>query len=293
MALAASRLLHQIRFNSHVLKTTAGDVVMANEGMAVINKTSGQATQVTLTPNPTAVTMVMVVDAKGDAATNRITVVGDDGDTINGGDSFVIATNYGFAIFAFTGTEWNVVEGSQAVGAAGTPVALDGVTVLEFGDAAMHKTVFLFDAYSLATLDNGTAGSGGGVKLYDFPQGVIRMYGSSQNWELLTIDGTGLPNDVEVDIGVGTTLATSAMGSLTTTTQDIVPKDDITFSSSVSAEHQFLFSVSGGKYLDGSATAKDAYLNLAATAATADGNGTIAFTGTVEILWSDFGVATS
>lgn len=171
----------------------------------------------------------------------------------------------------------------------GTAATTEGLTVTEHGDGAMHKTVFTFDAYSLATLDNGTAGHGGGAKIYDFPQGLIAIHGVSQNWSLMTVDGTGLPNDSEIDIGVGTTVATSAMGSLTTTTQDIGSKDDITMSSSVSATHQYQSTLSAGQYIDGSVTAKDAYLNLSATAATADGNGTTTLTGTITVIWSNLG----
>lgn len=175
----------------------------------------------------------------------------------------------------------------------GTLATVEGLTVEEFGDGVFHKTVFHFDGVTLSTLDNGTAGHGGGAQIYDFPKGYIAVQGASQNWELMTVDGTGLPNNAEIDIGIGTTVATSAMGSLTTTTQDIVTKDDITFSTAVTATHQFQGTISGGHVLDGSATAKDAYLNVSATAATGAADGTIVLTGTVVIHWMNCGEKSS
>ena len=174
-------------------------------------------------------------------------------------------------------------------GGTGDVASAEGLSVAEYGMGGLHHTVLTFDGYTLSTTDNGTAGHGGGAKVYDFPQGAILVLGASQNWSLMTVDGTGLPNDAVIDIGIGTTAATSAMESLTTTTQDIVNKDDITFSSSLSALHQYISTVSGGNLLAGEATAKDAYVNLACTAATADANGTIVLTGTVSIVWANLG----
>jgi hypothetical protein len=188
-----------------------------------------------------------------------------------------------------------IKDGAQATttSGVGAVIAVEGLTVEEFGDGVTHKTVFTFDGVSLSTLDNGTAGHGGGVQIYDFPKGLIAIDGASQNWSLLTVDGTGLPDNAEIDVGVGTTVATSAMGSLTTTTQDIITKDDITFSTAVTATHQFQGTVSGAHAIDGSATAKDAYLNVSATAATGAADGTIVLTGTVTILWRNVGQQSS
>jgi len=109
MALAASRLLHQLRMNSVTVKTSAGDVAMVNEGVVLVNKATGAATQVTLTPNPHLTTFVFVKDMKGDAGINPITVVGDSGDTIDGATSYVIRTDGGACWFGWNGTEWNAL----------------------------------------------------------------------------------------------------------------------------------------------------------------------------------------
>lgn len=279
----------EVRTNTTV-QTAAGNVTCGNESLVIVKKASGQATTVTLPPSPLTGQRVTVKDGKGDCATNNITVAPSAG-TIDGAATYVLSTPYGAVAFDYNGTEWGACALGSGASGAGTPATTTGLTVTEMGDGAQHRTVFTFDAYALATLDNGTAGSGGGAKIYDFPLGYIVIDGCSQNWDLITVDGTGLPGDVEFDIGVGTTVATSAMASLTTTTQDIIPKDDLTMSSSVSAVNINHWSLSTGQFIDGSSTAKDAYLNLAATVATADANGTIVLTGTIVINWHSLGVA--
>lgn len=66
-----------------------------------INKPVGGAHAVTL-PSPTAGRRLTVIDGKGDAGTNNITLNG----TINGGTSTVIASNYGWVHLIGTGTKW-------------------------------------------------------------------------------------------------------------------------------------------------------------------------------------------
>jgi hypothetical protein len=173
------------------------------------------------------------------------------------------------------------------IGAVAAAVA-DYVTVTEFGNGAYHRTVLDIAALPIETVDNGTAGHAGGTKLYDFPKGYLHILSGVQKWDLLTADGTGIPNDAELDIAVGSTVATTDMGALSGTAENIVNKDDITLSSSVSATDQLQAEVTGGG-VDGSATASDAYLNLAGTAATCDANGVLTVTGTIEIVWVNLG----
>lgn len=280
-------------FRAVSVVTASGNVTMTTEGVLILNKASGAATAVTLPAITEPGYGVIIKDGKGDAATNPITISPATG-TIDGAASVTIGENYGALWFQHNGTEWNIITSNvSSTGGAGAVVTADGLSVLELGDGAVHKTVLLFDGYSLATTDNGTGGHGGGAKVYDFPQGLIAITGASQNWETITVDGTGLPNDVDFDIGVGTTVATSAMASLTGTTVDIVSKDDLTMSTSLSAVNQFQGTVSAGAYIDGSATAKDAYLNVSATVATADGDGTLTLTGTVIVTWANVGVQSS
>lgn len=161
MAGIAYALNHGLNIQDVTVKTSSGDVVMANEGAVVVNKSSGAATQVTLTPSPESGMFRWVIDAKGDAATNNITVVGAASETINGASSHVISENYGVALYFYNGTEWNVV-GVYASLAAAELAFLNGVTA---GTGLASKAVVL-DANGDVTMpDLGSIGFGGVAKV--------------------------------------------------------------------------------------------------------------------------------
>lgn len=273
------------------VETGTGNFTFSNEVVKVINKGTGAATTVTL-PDGTYLfpgDLRIIKDGKGDAASNVITVEGHGSETIDGNLNYDLAENYGSVWLVWNGTQWNVITQPLTSG-VGTVASADGLSVIEQGAGGFHRTILLFDAYSLTTTDNGTGGHAGGAKVYDFPQGYLAIHGVSQNWSLVTVDGTGLTNVAALEIGIGTTVATSAMATLTGTAEDIVTGKTFTLSSSLSALHQFLGSVSGSQALDGSVTAKDAFLNVSCSVATADEDGTIVLTGTVIVEWSSVGV---
>lgn len=82
---------------TEVIKTDAGDVnVSATDGLIVINKASGEATAVTLPASGDKVGPVKIVDFKGDAGTNNITVALTGDDVFNGGlTTWTIASDGG------------------------------------------------------------------------------------------------------------------------------------------------------------------------------------------------------
>ncbi len=128
----ASALQFGINLGQITVKKTAGDVVMVNEGVAVVNKTSGAATQVTLPPSPGAgglSPMRWVVDGKGDAASNNITVIGASSATIDGASSYVISNNYGAVLFLWNGTEWNVLGAYNATGGTFSSLTATNATI--------------------------------------------------------------------------------------------------------------------------------------------------------------------
>lgn len=88
--------------------TAAGNVTVTAADMVVgVNKSSGAATQVDL-PAGTDGMRFWIKDAKGDAATNNITIVPAAGN-IDGSANYVINTNYGSVALAYFGGKWNVV----------------------------------------------------------------------------------------------------------------------------------------------------------------------------------------
>jgi len=82
-------------YNTHKI-VLSGDYTVANESLIVVNKTVGAATAVTLPASVTADGRreVVVLDGKGDAGTNNITVTAAGSDTINGAATYVMAANY-------------------------------------------------------------------------------------------------------------------------------------------------------------------------------------------------------
>lgn len=109
--MASRRIRGPLTFNSQRVFTGTGNTTVLNEAVLVITKGTGAATQVTLPKVPSGLAAgarsVLIVDGKGDAATNNITVVPDSGHTINGGSSLVMGENYDIALFVWNGTEWN------------------------------------------------------------------------------------------------------------------------------------------------------------------------------------------
>lgn len=80
---------------------TDGDcTVQPNDGLIIINKGTGAATAVTLPAASSKVGKVKIVDFKGDASTNNITVNPNGSETFNGGaTSWVIDGDGGSAVF--------------------------------------------------------------------------------------------------------------------------------------------------------------------------------------------------
>lgn len=65
--------------------TTGDCTVQPNDGLIIINKGTGAATAVTLPAASAKVGKVKIVDFKGDASTNNITITPNGSETFNGG----------------------------------------------------------------------------------------------------------------------------------------------------------------------------------------------------------------
>lgn len=78
-----------------------------SSNVLIIRKTTGSATSVTLPSNPTLWIPYTIIDGKGDALTNNITITPASG-TIDGSANFVINANYESVSFINDGTTWNV-----------------------------------------------------------------------------------------------------------------------------------------------------------------------------------------
>jgi len=89
--------------------STPVTVVSATDCIVVTNLSVAGAVAVTL-PAGVAGQWFAIIDGKGDAASNNITVTPNGSETINGGATFVIKENRGGIIMAFAGTNWTVIS---------------------------------------------------------------------------------------------------------------------------------------------------------------------------------------
>lgn len=105
--------LGSLRFVETRVVIAAGNYTMENEVILIVNKTSGQATAVTLPANPSVGRTVFVKDGKGDAASNNITVSPASGN-IDGASSYTQNANYECVGYLYNGTEWNVISETRA-----------------------------------------------------------------------------------------------------------------------------------------------------------------------------------
>src|SRR5688572_15018978 len=103
-------------YRGTLVKAGAGDIAaadLANISVILANKTSGEATGITLPAAQYVGQAWKIIDAKGDAATNAITITPASG-TINGGATYAINANYGAVELVWDGTNYTIAAGSEA-----------------------------------------------------------------------------------------------------------------------------------------------------------------------------------
>lgn len=169
------------------------------------------------------------------------------------------------------------------VGSVPAATAALGLTVKEYGNEAMRKTVFTFNNFSM-NVANTTGASFGNKQLYDFPQGRLMIVGGSSdldfNWHDSNIDDAG-----SGDFSLGTTGTSDA--TLNSTDVDIMASTALTdpFVSGVGVANGNVVKTTE---FDGTATAKDLYLNIIVDDADVSDAATdaIVINGTLTIIWA-------
>lgn len=161
------------------------------------------------------------------------------------------------------------------------------VSVVETGfNGLFHKTAFTFAATPITMRDTE---QGGGVKIYDFPEGGVTILGASGSIAVTTTSAilTTLNGGSTCNWGLGST--TQASATLATTEQDILTVSAFTSSATINVAGAVAAKgrTAAPACFDGHATALDAYLNLAVASATdIDADATVTVTGTATILWA-------
>jgi len=121
-------------------------------------------------------------------------------------------------IAAQTRVDTNFAIRSTGLSAVGTVTTKDGLTVVEKGDGAIHKTILTMTEMSLISTDGTTPlndGAWGAQKLYTFPDGHINQLSYHIQFPLagiaaVTGGGEGFADAANIEVGVGLAAAAQA-----------------------------------------------------------------------------------
>lgn len=171
----------------------------------------------------------------------------------------------------------------------GTVATATGLTCAEYGiGPGIKKTVFTIADLEIDITAGNNAGYGS-QKLYDFPAGAIVPMGALLDLDIEAGDGD-IADTAEGDVHLGTTAQTDvAVGSLVSTQGDICATTAIPAltSGAGTANGQDGPATSP---LDGTGTAKDAYLNfLIDTGDIGSSGDTLTVSGTITLYWMNLG----
>lgn len=178
----------------------------------------------------------------------------------------------------------------NSVGTIGTT---SGLSVVERGNASLHKTIITLEDVIMVMTDGTTPATDamfGTTPLYTFPAGHVLFHGSHVLWPLgdVTAGSGGLTTTADLEMGVGTTARTNQTNfALAAAEKNIVA--ELVLAQMVSGTTAAIESIAAtaAKYLDFSAAAAVANLNFITSDnddATADD--TLILSGTITLLWS-------
>jgi hypothetical protein len=170
-------------------------------------------------------------------------------------------------------------------------VAGTGVSVVEYGDGAVHKTVFTFDSVQVDVVSVTTGNGVGGTKIYDFPAGYIQLHGAVGEVSLAVLTEADFTDGTpEGDIGIGTVAPANADALGTDATDDNFCTA-AAFTMSAYADSDVNLAPEASANFDGTSTAIDLYFNALVDAADIDDDttGELLVSGTLTVVWSLLG----
>ena len=187
----------------------------------------------------------------------------------------------------------NIKDTTEEVVGVGTS-STAGVAVFEKGTGVSKQTYLECNAVTVTITDDAGTAQFGGVKLYDFPEGMTYMKGCLVSG-ILTAGVTGtIIDNWDGDVALGTATATTG-ATLIGTEADIVTstavsagasdKDGVVSAVSIATA----LTESGARWFDGTSTAKDLFLNFVIDDDGTHTAGTATFTGTVIVNWEMIG----
>jgi hypothetical protein len=163
-----------------------------------------------------------------------------------------------------------------------------GLTAKTTGTGGRWRTVFTFNAMQLPVTD---ALAYAGMKIFDFADGKVRINGGTAKLQfaVLTARASTINDSASLTWGLGSVTASSI--TLATTMQNVIAVTTRTLDGAVAAlSTASTADVVAPATLDGTTTAIDLFLNVAfATNTDIDADGTLAITGTITLLWENWG----
>lgn len=194
------------------------------------------------------------------------------------------------AKFKMAETDANRVRKLNQLREEASSLALAGVAnpaVIVDESSGSIRTVLKLDKLVITMTDATTAGCHGFVKLYDFPACNLLFLGATCDLSITAGTG-GIADTAAVVAAIGTAQVATADATLTTTEADLIPSTAATLTGGVGAAKGKTVTA-GVAVFDGTATAKDAYLNFAVPDAGSTGNDTLIVSGTIVLVWSNLG----
>jgi hypothetical protein len=181
-----------------------------------------------------------------------------------------------------------VIAAAGTTATIGTPAAVSGLVVTDFGGAGiLRRTRFTLTDVA-QTVVNGTEHQG--TKLFTFPEGRIYVLGTVATLAQKTTSAilTTL-NSATGAVALGT--VTSSATTLSGTMVDLAPSTAFTSSATINvAGTAVTLVLTAAAFFDGTTTAKEVYLNSAyATTTDVDADATQTWTGTIDITWMHLG----
>ncbi len=189
---------------------------------------------------------------------------------------------------------------SNTIHTVGSVTSKTGLSVVEKGSGAIHKTIITMASMSTITTVGttvGTDGAWGSQLLYTFPAGYIQILGA----HIVVPDGlmisglqdaTGWKTAGDFEIGVGTVASAqeTVFGLNNGTQEDIIAAITSALSSYIS-DAQEASQLTTVTAFDGTTSAKELYFNYRALAELDYGtvNDTLVLSGTFGIIWTMLG----
>ena len=174
-------------------------------------------------------------------------------------------------------------------GAGTVPAAVaNTVTVVEYGNEAMHQTVFTLTDMP-QTVVNGTEYQG--TQIYDFPDGKLHILGVTatlaQKTTSILADTLNASSTGAISLGT----ATASSTTLASTMVNLLPSTAFTSSATINVAGTAVgATLAAAAVLDGHTTAVDMYLNTAyATTGDVDADATQTISGTITVTWANLG----